>query len=192
MAKSIPLTQGYFAVVDDQDAPMVERHRWTVLRSGNTCYAKTRINGRTVYLHRFIMFEGNAGDSKRKVDHINGKGLDNRRRNLRPVWHAQNMMNSVGRRAARKSRYKGVSVRLDSCKPFRASIHVAGKQKHLGFFKSEALAAYAYDIAAREYFGQHARPNFPTWRITDRRTISTMRFQVRTTVLLPPWRYRLK
>ena len=34
-------------------------------------------------------------------------------------------------------------------------------QRRLGSFRDEIAAAQAYDEAARELFGEHARPNFP-------------------------------
>ena len=36
-----------------------------------------------------------------------------------------------------------------------------GKNRCLGRFRDEIAAAEAYDEAARELFGEHARPNFP-------------------------------
>jgi len=153
---TITLTQGKVALVDDTDMPLVAAHRWTAFRSRNTWYAKCRINGKTIYLHRLIV-----GASRGIiVDHINRDGLDNRRENLRVVTHGQNMMNSVGRRAVRGSAYKGVSLRNHPFKPFRACIHVEGKQKHLGYFSCEIDAARTYDTAALYYFGEHSRVNF--------------------------------
>jgi hypothetical protein len=111
-------------------------------------------------MHRLIKLGPQGLREKTKVDHWNGNGLDNRRRNLRAGTNAQNMMNSVGRRAARKSCYKGVSVRQHPTSPYRACIQVGGKQKHLGYFSSEDAAARAYDTAALHYFGPYARVNF--------------------------------
>jgi hypothetical protein len=157
----IPLTQGQFAVVDAEDYPRLAGYEWTACPSGNTCYAKTHTGGLTIYMHRLIVL-GRTGLHKRiKVDHSNGDGLDNRRANLRPVTHAQNMMNSLGRPNVRKSKYKGVSVRNHDRKPFRATIEFEGRQHHLGYFSSEIAAACAYDAGARFYFGPHARLNFP-------------------------------
>jgi hypothetical protein len=111
-------------------------------------------------MHRLIKLGPQGLREKTKVDHWNGNGLDNRRGNLRAGTNAQNMMNSVGRRAARKSRYKGVSVRQHPTKPYRVCIHVGGKQKHLGYFHSQEAAARVYDTAALHYFGPYARVNF--------------------------------
>jgi HNH endonuclease len=155
----IPLTQKRFVVVDTADIPTLEPYRWTALRSGNTWYAKAHVGDKTIYMHRLILFGEQAGSDKRKVDHANGDGLDNRRENLRPVTHSQNMQNSVGRKAARKSRFKGVSLREHPEKPYRACIEVGGRQIHLGYFVSECDAADAYNSAAELHFGAHARVN---------------------------------
>jgi len=156
----VPLTQNRFALVDANDLAVLAPYHWTAFRSSNTWYAKAHVGERIIYMHRLLLL----GDAKEatdfKVDHISGNGLDNRRKNLRVVTHGQNMMNSVGRTAIRKSRYKGVSVRVHSIKPYRACIQVQGKQKHLGYFAVESDAARAYDEAARHYFGPHARTNF--------------------------------
>jgi len=158
---SIPHTQRKLAIIDSADAELVNAHRWIAVRTSKsgTWYARTRINGKPVYMHRLILF----GDSPSpfKVDHINGNGLDNRRSNLRPVTVTQNARNSVGRKKARKSKFKGVSFRNHPEKPYRATIEVDGTQLHLGYFSSEEDAARAYDDAAKKQFGRYARLNFP-------------------------------
>jgi hypothetical protein len=42
-----------------------------------------------------------------------------------------------------------------------ASIEYQGKGRRLGTFTDELAAAAAYDEAARQWYGQHARLNFP-------------------------------
>src|SRR5258708_35597621 len=99
---TIPLTQGKFAVVDAQDAALLAGYRWTAIPSNNTWYAKTHAGGKTIYMHRLILFGEAQSADPRKVDHRNGNGLDNRRENLRPVKHSQKIRNTEGRRAARR------------------------------------------------------------------------------------------
>ncbi len=57
----IELTQGYVAVISTEDFRRVNRHSWSVHRSAGSNrslgrpYARANINGKKVYLHRFIM-----------------------------------------------------------------------------------------------------------------------------------------
>ena len=157
----IPLTQGQVALVDAADLPLLAPYRWTAIRSGHTWYAKAHVGNRTIYMHRLIVFGDDADNAPFKVDHTNRNGLDNRRHNLRSVTHSRNLMNSVGKPSTRKSHFKGVSLCKRPSKPYRATIHVNRKQRHPGYFASEREAAQAYDSAAREEFGPHARINFP-------------------------------
>lgn len=78
-----------FVFVDDEDFPLISRYRWSRAAGCSTSYARAMINKKGVMMHRLIMNppEGMV------VDHINGKGLDNRRSNLRVVSHSDNQKN---------------------------------------------------------------------------------------------------
>jgi hypothetical protein len=94
-----------------------------------------------------------------EVDHINGDKLDNRRANLRVATKTQQRQNQrVTRRNT--SGFKGVS-RISSTGRWRARIKVSGRQMPCGVYATAESAALAYDAAAREYFGEFARLNFP-------------------------------
>ena len=159
MTRAVELTRGYVALVDEQDYERVAEYRWSVNRQSTVTYAKTRINGRTAYLHRFIL---GITDPRVHVDHRDHDGLNNRRSNLRVCSHSENHCNERKRRYA-SSRYKGVSWSRQYGK-WRASIEVTGRYVHLGRFTSELDAALAYDIAARTHFGEFACCNFPPKR----------------------------
>jgi hypothetical protein len=139
----------------------VSAHKWRALvdRRRNKVYAVSRVKmaGRTLYMHREIL---GITDSKVKVYHYNGDGLDNRRDNLRFCSTSQNNMNSTKRRDGPSSRYKGVCWHR-RYKKFQADIKLRGRSKYLGMFVSELDAALAYDVAAREHFGEFACTNFP-------------------------------
>ncbi len=95
----------------------------------------------------------------RKVDHANGDGLDNRRRNLRDGSGGVNERNARKRHDG-SSQYKGVS--WDSSRQaWRARIQLNGKQSFLGHFDDETAAALAYDAAAQDLFGDCAVLNTP-------------------------------
>lgn len=157
MAKTIELTQGYSALVDDADYPILSAFKWcaALMPDHRYVYAVrseyTRDSRRTVFMHREIA-EAGPGTY---VDHINQDTLDNRRANLRLCSHSENLRNSRGHRN-RLSRYKGVSRQGGR---WRALIQIDGKQHYLGGFKSEEDAASAYNAAAIQRDGEFARLN---------------------------------
>jgi len=148
--RRIPLTRGLFALVDDEDYPWLSAVPWFASPVVNTTYARRKPGG---YMHRAIL---NAPEGL-EVDHINGNGLDNRRRNLRLVTHRQNGINSPSQRQG-TSRYKGVFW-SDSAGKWCAQIKQP-KSTHLGVFRDEVDAAIAYDIAALSAWGEFAHTNF--------------------------------
>ena len=102
--KTIPLTQGYFAIVDDEDYEKVSSINWCVQKDDrhNTVYAKNGKNG--LLMHRYIL-----GLKKResRVDHVDGNGLNNTRKNMRKCSNSENLCNRVGPVVA-KSGHRGV------------------------------------------------------------------------------------
>lgn len=149
--KTIPLTQGKVALIDDRDYPTVLQHRWCAAKLGNIYYAHALIDGHTASMHRLIM--GNPPGIS--VDHINGDGLDNRRSNLRLANQSQQGRNTP-KHKNNKSGFKGVSW----CKGFwMATIYVNQRKLYLGGFRNPVDAARAYNEAAKKYFGEFARLN---------------------------------
>lgn len=157
--KTIPLTQGKVALVDDADYADLARYKWYATKKGGPWYAKRnspRTGGRhhAILLHR-VLLDAPPG---LEVDHINGNGLDNRRANLRLATHAENQYNR--RPLGGTSRFKGVCWNREHGK-WRAAIRTGGKDLYLGYYATEEDAARAYDAAALQYFGVFARLNFP-------------------------------
>lgn len=151
----LPLTKGYFALVDEDDFKRLSIYKWSVEIIHNYIRAERQIwkNGknRKVFLSREIM---NAPDG-RYVDHINGDTLDNRKCNLRLCSMAENNRN-VGLRTTNTSGYKGV---VKSGNGFKVQIRVNSEQKYLGYFKSKTLAAMVYNLAALWYHKKFAQLN---------------------------------
>ena len=153
----IKLTQGYIAIVDDEDFEELNQYSWSILKSPNTMYANRyyslgskRVTQR---MHRFIL----DAPSGVMVDHINQNGLDNRRCNIRLCNRMQNGWN---RKISKnnKSGYKGVAFhKID--KRYRSSIMANGKAYVLGNFKCKHEAAKAYNKKAIELYGEFARLN---------------------------------
>ncbi len=149
----IPLTQGKFAIIDDEDYDAVSSHGWSALKTKSGWRPRATINRKVVYLYRFIM----RALTGVYVDHINRNPLDNRRANLRFCTHSQNQMNGVSHKNS-TSQYKGVSWQKGG-KSWRAQIWVNSKKIHIGCFKNERDAARAYNKKAKELHGQFARLN---------------------------------
>ena len=110
--KTIPLTQGKVAIVDDEDFDWLNQVKWFTKITGNGTQiyaARTkRIGGKatTIYMHRAIM----AGDldhvdlDGKEVDHDNRKTLDNRRENLKVCTKKENLSNRrYGKRFFKRS-----------------------------------------------------------------------------------------
>jgi hypothetical protein len=150
--KRIPLTQGYEALVDDEDYEWLCESSWSATLKRGVPYACGRRKGKFVYMHRLIIDAPSALD----VDHINHNSIDNRRCNLRLATRSQNNMNGLKRNNGRVSRFKGAC--RDRGK-WRAYIGLNGRIKWLGFYGTEEEAALAYNRAAIEYFGEFARLN---------------------------------
>lgn len=141
------------AIIDEADAELVLADRWTIARRWRSLYAMRQYRpGQTSYMHTLITGFG-------RTDHINGNGLDNRRVNLRPATHGQNVCNMVAHRDG-TSRFKGVSWNK-SRRLWIAVIQSKGCQHRLGWFADEVAAAKTYDEAARTLHGEFAALNFP-------------------------------
>lgn len=90
--KQIPLSQGFFALVDDEDFEVLNNFKWSVAdcghkRKSRKLYARLRRGRRQIYMHRELFAEIPPGYV---VDHIDGNGLNNQKENLRLLTHQEN------------------------------------------------------------------------------------------------------
>lgn len=157
---TIPLTQGKTAIIDDEDADIASRFKWSTHNvNGFNMYATASVpqGGRKFHkkisLHALIM-----RFPSKDIDHINGNGLDCRKENLREVTHAQNMMNRKGAIRNSKTGFRGV-VRYKRDGNFQAKIKINGKTIHLGYFLTAIEAARAYNVASLKFHGEFGRRN---------------------------------
>lgn len=161
--KSITLTKGYIAIVDDDDFERLSAHKWTALVTGQRLKrvyayrrtgwdnAKRRWSG-MVLMHREIAKPIDGLD----VDHIDGDTLNNQKQNLRPASRSENLANN--RRAIGVSGYRGVAL---TKRGEKAPYRVMCRGKYLGEFFDKIEAAKTYDAAAIKEFGEFAKLNFP-------------------------------
>lgn len=160
--KKIPLTQGKFALVDDEDFERVNAFKWYLGNLHGKLYAlHCRWNSKTnkketIYLHRVVL----QCRKSQSIDHISGDGLDNRRVNLRKCRHGLNVRNRL-KSKNNTSGFKGVGWWHNRGRwgKFVSSIRHRGKLIFLGSFQSAMEAAKAYDRAAIRFHGAYAKTN---------------------------------
>jgi hypothetical protein len=145
----------YVALVDDWNYEWLNQWKWTALKNEKRYYVQRniRINDRHTVLkmHRLIM---NTPDYL-EVDHIDGNGLNCQEYNMRNCTHRENTIN---RKPSGRSKYLGVTINKGGY--ILAQIKEYGKVYNLGSFKTEELAALAYDKAAKKIHGEFANLNF--------------------------------
>jgi hypothetical protein len=160
--KKIKLTQGKWALVDDEDYEYLNQFCWCYLKQDKDRYGYairsgydpiTRARPR-IAMHRVVV-KAKKGDI---VDHINFNGLDNRRSNLRIVDRFQSAWNKRAKSKKTSGPQKGVSIVRDRHgvpSYWIARITRYGKRKYLGTFPTERKAAAAYINASIKYHGKY-------------------------------------
>jgi hypothetical protein len=149
--KRIPLTQGEYAMVDDENFDRLLGYRWRVNRKCRCAYAVA--GDGSIKMHRLILGKDCDG---LVVDHINHNGLDNRRENLRACTIAQNIQNRrVDVSSKLSSAFRGV-YRPTGRRTWIARIQANGERIRVGTFPTERDAANAYNEAARKHYGPFA------------------------------------
>ena len=139
--KKIKLTKGQYAIVDDEDYKKLSQHRWYAHKICGIFYARRSITingkGKSYSLHWAIIGKPPEGLC---IDHINGNGLDNRKRNLRFCSTRENSQNTERHRMGNlvgASRLRGSSL-------WRSQIKINGKNVYLGLYDSPGKANLAY------------------------------------------------
>jgi hypothetical protein len=158
--KTINLTKGHVALVDDSDYEQLNQFKWfawcsrkqpTKFRAFTTVYANH--NKENIAMARLLM-GCEKGDGE-VLDHIDGNSLNNQRNNLRFATPTENSVNQ--KMLNRTTSLRGVSLdnRLKKA-PYVARIRINGKKTHLGTFTSKEEAARAYDAKALALYGKFA------------------------------------
>jgi hypothetical protein len=130
------------ALIDLDDVEKCREHKWHYDK-----YPATHVGGYLIRLHTLVF--------KKWADHIDRNTLNNKKENLREANNSQNTRNSNKFSRKCTSKYKGVSWSTKSNK-WQAGISFNNKDIYLGTFKFEKIAAQAYNVKAKELFGEFA------------------------------------
>lgn len=142
MTKQIQLTQGQFALVDDEDFEWLSQWKWQAAWQKNikSFYAvRTAIkDGKktTILMHREIMHTPDG----MQCDHINHNTTDNRKTELRNCTQQENQINRKGLNSNNHTGHRGVYFEKGK---FKAYIKRNNINRCLGTYSSidEAIAA---------------------------------------------------
>lgn len=153
--KTIPLTQGKVALVDDDLFEALNRFKWCAFRQKKTFYAHRGVrlpDGKWTNkrMHREI-FELLGLPVPKTIDHRDRNGLNNQFKNLRPATHTEQLRNR-GKRTDNTSGYIGVNWHKQTRK-WQAHIKIDGKQRHLGLFTDAFSAAWVRDEFVKKHYG---------------------------------------
>ena len=156
--KKIKLTQGKYALVDNEDYEWLSQWSWYFAKHCHQGYAQ-RSNWRKapIIMHRAILEYYYPNKKYFVTDHKNGNKLDNRKINIRLCTPSQNSFNR-GKSESNTSGYKGIFWSKRN-KSWQVRISVNNKRIFVGYFKEKIEAALAYNKAASQYHKEFARLN---------------------------------
>ena len=139
--------------IDNDDLEKCSKLTWHYAKNKDSKYIQTRIKGKMIKLHRYIM---NINNSNLVVDHINRNPLDNRKSNLRICSYKENSFNK-SIRVDNTSGIPGVSFHKTN-KKWRAKIKYNNLTIHLGYFEDINEALINRRVAEEILFGEYS-PN---------------------------------
>ena len=139
--------------IDNDDLEKCSKLTWHYAKNKDSKYIQTRIKGKMIKLHRYIM---NRNNSNLVVDHINRNPLDNRKSNLRICSYKENSFNK-SIRVDNTSGIPGVSFHKTN-KKWRAKIKYNNLTIHLGYFEDINEALINRRVAEEILFGEYS-PN---------------------------------
>lgn len=149
--KHIALTQGKFAIVDDDMFDELNQFKWFYhcgYARRNSKYIRGQ-NRHAIHMSRVV---ANVPDGL-QCDHISLNRCDNRRANLRIATYSQNAQNKFVYKN-NKTGFKGVDF---SHGKYRARIQIDRKSVMLGLFSTSEEAGLAYSNASKMIHGEYGR-----------------------------------
>lgn len=153
---TIILRDGSFTEVDEEDYYYLLGFDWFSMGKDRRYVGYPSRDGdrrTTVFMHTVVAKR--MGLNSEMTDHRDRNPRNNRRTNLRESDHVTNQQNAQKRAATTTSKYKGVYWRHDRSR-WEAVIWVKKERIRLGLHETEGQAAFAYNQAAKLYFGDFA------------------------------------
>ena len=161
--RTIKLTQGKVALVDDCDYDVLLQYNWYAKRDKKAFYAVRnirKVDGKRKHepMHRIVLARklGREIAPGMMPDHEDGNGLNNQRYNLFEVTHRGNNENV---HIAKTSQHIGVC--WDKARGKWLATIKNGKYIYLGSFSTELKAALAREAYINLHPELNARSNFP-------------------------------
>jgi len=139
------------ALVDEDNVIKIIGMRWGY--SDGYAVTKSKLITGSGLMHR-VLFHPPKG---KEIDHINGNGLDDRRKNIRFVTRSQNAFNK-DKQSNNTSGFRGVwfdKARNKWHVELKCGEKMGGKKKHLGRFDDFDEAVRVRIAAEKKYFGKH-------------------------------------
>ena len=146
--KKIPLTQGKFATVDDDDYDFLSQWKWHFSKGYAARKPYTTVDGKYVTIARQLL--GQHGFSK--IAYLDGNKLNCQRSNLIETVKTQ-YLGKAKKRKGTTSRYKGVTWNEKN------QCWIAQRGGYIGSYQDEWQAAKAYNEVAEKHFGIFAKLN---------------------------------
>lgn len=141
-------------MIDDEDYVWLSRFKWWMQNNENgENYVTTKVGKRVMCMHSLLL----PSRSDSLVKYIDGNNLNLQKVNIKPASRSQIGAN---RNPNAGKKYKGAYL-PEGEKRWRSQIVKDGVTYLLGSYETEEEAARAYDVKARELYGDYARLNFP-------------------------------
>ncbi len=144
----IHLNHNQVTFIDTEDLEKLQLYKGTITcyKDGSTYYTRLYINGKRIPLHAFIL----GSNNKKMIDHKNGDGLDNRKKNLRSCTNAENSQNRL-KKSESYSGHRNVRWKSKQHK-FEVSLEKNGKAIYGGAYDNLETAKQVAAKMRKEVF----------------------------------------
>lgn len=155
--KTIPLTKGHYAIVDDEDYAGIAAFSWYSNENGGIVYAYRKTYEQRPHIVSMPMHRQILRLKKGQiVDHIDFNGLNNQKSNLRVCTVSQNQFHR--RLQPNSSGLKGVHWSKKQRK-WVTNFTENGRSYYVGAFTDRKAAGRAYDAEAIRCIPEFAATN---------------------------------